>query len=412
MRSISIQIQLEPSVEIYRAFTSILYNSRCLLLDALPRKDKGSVKYESFDLGQAKQSEPDRGLRQVDLAIRAASLREDRQELIALLERNIPGKQTRHFQWRHEDNPAGPGWSWVIYDRSSGAASAMASVYPRQMYIDGKQVLCGQVGEFVVDSTLRSLGPAVMLQRATFDPVDTGEVELCYDCPPHAQGMSTFVRLGMSPSCEVFRYALLLRSDEYLEKRVGTGAWSKPMVAAANLLLGMRARKGTATGLEIDWLDGRFGEEFSELDKLVPSSGVIRASRSAEVLNWRYRTNPELTFRVLVARQAGELLGFLVFVAHDDKRVSICDLFGRELSDAGPALLEAAAESCRKGNLNCLQGYCSATSALRPLFERVGLRKRERAVSIVAYAKANGPAGLVLSSPGRWPAGHAEMFST
>jgi len=348
----------------------------------------------------------------VEIAIRAASLRDDRQELIALLERNIPGKQTRHFQWRHEDNPAGPGWSWVIYDRKSGAASAMASVYPRQMYIDGKQVLCGQVGEFVVDTTLRSLGPAVMLQRATFDPVDTGAVDLCYDCPPHAQGMSTFVRLGMSPSCEVFRYALLLRSDEFIEKRFGRGLWTKAAVVAANLLLGMRAPKRSTTGLEVDWLDGRFGEEFSELDKLVPSSGVIRASRSAEVLNWRYRTNPELTFRVLVARRAGQLLGFLVFVVHDDKRVSICDLFGRQLSDAGPALLEAAIESCRKEKLNCLQGYCSATSDLRAPLERAGLRRRERAVSIVAYAKPEGPAGLVLNSAGRWPVGHAEMFST
>ncbi|MGO9085981.1 MAG: hypothetical protein ACLQBK_12195 [Candidatus Sulfotelmatobacter sp.] len=327
------------------------------------------------------------------------------------MERNIPGKQTRHFQWRHEDNPAGPGWSWVIYDRKSGAASAMASVYPRQMHIDGKAILCGQVGEFVVDASLRSLGPAVLLQRATFEPVDSGAVALCYDCPPHAQGMSTFVRLGMSPICEVFRYALLLRSDGYLEKKLGKGDWTKPMVATANLLLSLRAVRRPMAGIEVCLLDGGFGEEFSNLDELLPSAGVIRASRSAEVLNWRYRTNPELTFRVLMARRAGELLGFLALLIHGDKRASICDLFGRSLSDAGPALLEAAIENCRKENVDCLQGFCSTTSDLRPLFEGAGLRRRERAVSIVAYDKPDGPAGQVLNSAVRWPVGLAEVFS-
>jgi hypothetical protein len=278
------------------------------------------------------------------------------------------------------------------------------------MYIDGKLVLCGQVGEFVVDVSLRSLGPAVMLQRATFEPVDTGAVALCYDCPPHAQGMSTFVRLGMSPSCEVFRYAILLRSDEFLGKRLGISTWTKPVVGAANLFLGTRTHKRSMTGVEVSRFEGSFSEEFSDLDKLVSSSGVIRASRSSEVLNWRYRTNPELAFRVLIARRAGELLGFLIFAVHDDKRASICDLFGCQLSDAGPALLEAAIVDCGTEKLNCLQGYCSTASELKPLFERAGLRRRERAVSIVAYAKSGEPVSLVLNSTGRWPVGHAEMF--
>src|SRR5271165_1912224 len=98
----------------------------------------------------------------------------------------------------------------------------MASLFPRKMYVDGKPMVAGQVMHFVVDASHRSLGPAVLLQRATFDPVNSGALDFCYDCPPHDQGMSTFVRLGMRSNCEVIRYALLLRSDEYLAKRIGT----------------------------------------------------------------------------------------------------------------------------------------------------------------------------------------------
>lgn len=347
----------------------------------------------------------------MNLAVRPASLSHDRPELIALLERNIPGKQARHFQWRHEDNPAGPGWSWVLYDRHSGAASAMASVYPRQMYVDGEPVLCGQVGEFVVDPSHRSLGPAVLLQRATFDPADRGDVAFCYDCPPHNQGMSTFVRLGMSPSCEVFRYARLLRSDEFLGKRLGNRAWTHPIIFTANSLLGLRSTRRPTAGIEVCLFEERFGEEFSDLDKLVPSSGIIRASRSAEVLNWRFRSNPERAVRVLVARRAGELLGFLAWIMHDERRASIWDLFGRSISDAGPALLEAAIEDCRKEKVNCLQGFCSTSNSLKPLFENAGLRPREKAASVVVYAKPNGPRCRALDAEVRWPVGLAEVLS-
>ena len=82
----------------------------------------------------------------------------------------------------------------------------------------------GQVGGFAVDASYRSFGPAVLMQRTTFEPVDSGAVTFCYDSPPHDRGMSTFVRLGMRPNCEVTRYALALRSDEFLQKRLGKKA--------------------------------------------------------------------------------------------------------------------------------------------------------------------------------------------
>ncbi len=345
----------------------------------------------------------------MEIAIRAASLCDDRQELIALLERNI-SEGRAEFRWRHEDNPAGPGWSWIAYDRNSGAASAMASVIPRQMYVDGKLILCGQVTEFVVDATHRSLGPAVLLQRATFEPANRGDVAFCYDCPPHDRGMSTFVRLGMHANCEVVRYALLLRSDEFFGKRLGDSVWSRSLVATANVGLKIRTPNlRPVPGVDVSKFDGEFGEEFSHLDKLISSPGLVRACRSAELLNWRYRKNPVHAVRVLVARKAGELLGFLAFIVFGERRASICDLFVQDSSDAGIALLEAMIQSCRQENVNCVQGYCSETSSLRPLFEKVGLRRRETAVRVVAYAKPDGLGSRALNSGLRWPIGQVEV---
>jgi hypothetical protein len=227
--------------------------------------------------------------------------------------------------------------------------------------------------------------------------------------------MSTFVRLGMHPSCEVTRYALLLRSDEVLGRKLGKSALTKPVIAAANLLLGMRRRNHRIPGLEICSLNGRFGDEFTYLDDAVTSSGVIRASRSAELLNWRYRMRPEVKIDVLVARQGGELLAFLAFIVYEDRkglaRALIGDLFGRRLPEAGSALLDGMIEMCRRKNVVCLEGYCSEGSALKPLFEAAGFRARERAARVVAYENPEASSGRILNSSVSWPVGQAEVIA-
>lgn len=349
----------------------------------------------------------------MNIAVRPASLSGEREELIGLLERNLPAEQARiHFPWRHDRNPAGPGWSWVIYERRNGALRGMTTLTPRPMYLDSKPVMGGQVCEFVVDKDYRSLGPALMLQRVTFEPVDNGALNFAYDCPPHNEGMSTFLRLGMRPSCEVSRYALALGSDEVLGKKLGNGAWVKPVIAGANLLLRMRPGGHEIPQLEISTLDGKFNDEFTLLDKHVPSSGTIRASRTAELLNWRYRSLPEANFEVLVARRQGELLAFLVLMVYERnqglRRALIADLFGFQLDKAGVALLHAAIATCRRKNVVCLEGYCSETSPLKPLFEAAGFRARERTARIVTYS-GNGTSGNGMNLGVSWPVGHVEI---
>jgi hypothetical protein len=354
------------------------------------------------------------------LAIRRASLTEDRQLMLGLFQKYFGGDNyARRFEWFWMLNPAGVGWTWLIYECGSNHVVGTTTLFPRLMYVDGKPVTAGQVMFFGVDAGHRSLGPAVMLQRATFEPVDSGELAFCYDCPPHDEGMSTFVRIGMRPNCEMVRYAFPLRSDEYFEKRLGTSVWAKPLIATTNLLLGMRMAKRRTPGLEISLFDGTFGDEFSHLDSMVSRSGVIRANRSADVLNWRFRQDPEPTLRMkngnkdryqtLVARRAGELVAFLVFLWETDTRVIIDDLFGTQLAEAGATLLEATVEVCRSQDAQCVAAYSVPGSELSSLLEHAGFRQRERAARVVAYEKPDGRDAKHLAPDLRWAFSQVEL---
>jgi hypothetical protein len=344
------------------------------------------------------------------ITVRRVSLTEDRQEMLELLKRNLPEVPQIGFEWRYVLNPAGAARSWFIYQQNESNAVGMASVIPRKMYADGREMVAGQVMHFVVDQRYRSLGPALSLQRATFDAVDSGELDFCYDCPPHDRGMSTFIRLGMRPSCELIRYALLLRSEKYFRRRIGSAFWAKPAVAVTNVFLSARRSHCPMPGLEIHPHEGRFGEEFSLLDCRVSSVGLVRHRRSMEDLNYRYRENPELEHRVFVARRSGELLAFAVFVVESDGIGCLVELFGRQLSEVGPALLEALIDVCRRENIPAVCGYCSEGSELKSALEASGFRPRETAARVVAYAKPDSAAHRLLGNGIRWSFGRTEWL--
>src|SRR5262249_4887595 len=149
------------------------------------------------------------------------------------------------------------------------------SLFPRLMWVGGRKVMCGQVGDFAISASHRSLGPAVLLQRATFQPVDQRMLEFCYDCPPHAAGMATFRRLGVQPNCAVARFVLPLRVDRLLQKRLGF----TPPLFTSLLNAVLRQYRRTRTKIEefeIAEHAARFDDEFSLLDGTVGSMDSIR----------------------------------------------------------------------------------------------------------------------------------------
>ena len=337
----------------------------------------------------------------MSLRIQRISLTDNRHEIIGILARNFGDGQDTRFEWRHLCNPAGEAQAWFAFNRNNAVIGTVA-VFPRRMWVDGKLLLCGQVGGFAIDTAYRCLGPAVLLQQATFVLVNSGALAFCYDCPPHDRGMSTFLRLGMQPNCEIVRHVLILQSNEYLEKHLGKRIWTTPLTGGVNFLLGLRRATRPLPGLEIGEYTGTFHDEFSRLDQNVSSTGLIRASRSAELLNWRYRQNPGWSdCEVLVARQKGELLGFLVLWVSNN-RAYILDLFSLQLLVVGPALLEAAIDRCNHRNVGSLHGFCSNESELRPTLLRMGFRSRERNARVVAYEKPSCTSSKILQYYLRW----------
>jgi hypothetical protein len=343
------------------------------------------------------------------ISVRPVHQELENQQFLTILQKNLPTlPHERRYKWLYLDNPDGRAWSWFALQGTPNHVIGVTSVFPRSMWVGGELQKCGQVGDFAVSASHRSLGPALLLQRATFDPVNQGELAFCYDCPPHQAGMSTFRRLGLRPNCKVYRYALPLRVDSRLRKRLG--AASVVPIAAGNLLLRLHrlfAMKSRARGLEVSVHTTAFGEEFSKLDAKVKEPNLIRGRRSAALLNWRYREDPLQQYEVLTARRKGELVAFAVLCATSEV-VTIVDLFGKELHEAAFALLAAIVQRFERSH-ETVEAFLSEGSELVAYFLRMRFRLRSEAAQVVAYAKPQSKMSGFLQASPIWAFSQAEI---
>jgi len=332
------------------------------------------------------------------------------QELLNQLQANLPHlPHEQRFQWLYYANPDGPARSWFACEGATGQIVGITSVFPRSIWLGDRLELCGQVGDFAISATHRSLGPAILLQRATFVPVDQGDMSFCYDCPPHEAGMSTFRRLGMSANCVVERFALPLRVDAHVRKRLG--AASALPVAAGNLVLRAyrwSAPKAKLRGLEISEHVGSFGAEFSQLDATVGRDAtIIRGQRSSALLNWRYREDPLQQYSVLTARRSGDLLAFVVLCVNNGT-VTIVDLFGRYLYETAAALLESVVQRYARSH-QTIEAFLSGGNELCENYLQMHFRRRSEAARVVAYAKAGSDISTFLQSKPIWSLNQADI---
>ncbi len=347
------------------------------------------------------------------IKVRPARWDVDRAEILALLERNLGAlPHARRLDWLYRQNPCGPAWSWLACEQESERPVGLASVFPRAMWVGPRVEMVGQVGDFAVDISHRSLGPALMLQRATLGPVKSGGLAFCYDCPPHRLGMATFQRLGIEPSCQMRRYARPLRTERQLRKHFGQGPLVDGLASLGNFALSVlqSARRPGEAGLEIALHNGPFGEEFSRLDQEVGGGDLVRARRRAEDLNWRFQGDPLHNYHVLTARRRGELAGFCVFSVTEGD-VWLIDLFASAMPGVGLALLDAVVGQAKKNSAHTLHALVTEGGALSGLLRSLYFRSREMGKRVVTYAQPDGQVCSFLAHGAAWCMNHADVLA-
>jgi hypothetical protein len=248
----------------------------------------------------------------MNLTVREVDPHREREGLVRILKSCLgPDTDELRFDWLYFANPHGSARVWVLEANKEliGAGAAI----PRRILMSGISTPGCIFGDFCISPNYRSIGPALQLQRACMQAVESGWARIAYDFPSTSM-MAVYKRLRVQSSVQLVRMAKPLRVDRQIQEKMKTGVLSKSLGGMGNALLKIqdRTRPGRHK-VETARLEESFGEEFEELFKrAIPKSQSWRVERSVAYLNWRFCNHPKIDYAIWTARCGGRLEGFAV----------------------------------------------------------------------------------------------------
>ena len=334
------------------------------------------------------------------ISIRPADLDADQATIVGLVRDNLSNASTdRRFQWLYRENPQGQAVAWIAVDEDSGRAVGTAAAFPRRVFVQGKPEICWNLGDFAVDRSCRSLGPALILQRACVAPISDGRVSFCYDLPGKSM-VAVYQRMRIAPAGSLVRFTRLLRLDRPIENRLKVKFLARPLARLGNRVLAAWRDGGSSGKYTVEEHHGAMEAEFDELFKEVSTAHAVCGDRSKEYLQWRYVSNPLFHFRTMVARRGGRLCGYAVFTVLEEDSV-VFELFGHPDPDLVAALMHAVVNFSRERLSAAVNVPLLESSRWIPALGRVGFARRET-FPFVVHASPDHPLREYITKPESW----------
>lgn len=272
--------------------------------------------------------------------------RQDRSAVTRLWSEHIPAHRATaddRFDSVYLDNPHGTG-TLTLLEAGDGSTRGAQGLLPRDARMDGNgRTPLGILVDMVVDDGSRTLGPALMLLRATLRR-ETGRFDTVYTfCSPTSEPV--FRRAGMQPWVEtsVFKRPIDVRAIRRTPSTPERFPRSRRL-ATAVLESWSRLTHGLlAHGIRLEVQSG-FGPEIDELWDSAPLPGYLVGRRSRTDLEWRFGSDRKIRdLRVICAYSvsSGRCVGYAVLSLSEDA-AAVVDIYAGPNRRAFMALLSGA----------------------------------------------------------------------
>jgi len=334
------------------------------------------------------------------IRIRKGDVTKDQEAIVSFLRKHLtPESSLARFTWLYQECPFGRAKVWLAHDENSGEMIGLSAAFPRRMSIDREDRLCWVLGDFCIHPSCRSLGPALMLQKACFQELELEEGAFIYDFPSKSM-MAIYKRLGAQPSGLHVRFVRPLRLDRKIRAVLGSNKIARGLVNIGNLALkvsqwGSRFHEGIVAIHR-----GKCGEEFSALYERGRSQGFIGTMRTADYLNWRFQRNPLEHFDIWTLRQGDVLKGYLVALKKGES-ARIVDVFFDRNHEIVKQLVVEASESYRRQGIQSLEFNFPESHPFNHTLKHLHFIKRE-GCSVMVYGKHNWNSNQDIFGESRW----------
>lgn len=270
----------------------------------------------------------------------------DREAVLALWRGNI-GKEARlaaKYDWFYRRSPEGPPLFVLLHDARAGEVVGVATLGPRRLILDEREIFAGLLADFVVAPHHRSLGPALMLQKELVG-LGAARFDFIYGFP-NPKALPVFRRAGFELMGQLERYARVLRHSEYLSRRLPR-ALSIPLGKGLDLPLRSKLALDGARRRLRSSFQNRADPRMSELWASSKRAHALTKIRDIKYLQWRFDEMPPSPIRHVLVEdtESGALEGSFACMAQGG-RLHVLDFIAKSgLSSAHVrALLRAASK--------------------------------------------------------------------
>lgn len=119
------------------------------------------------------------------------------------------------YEWLYRSNPHGEAVTFLAFDRATRAPAGLTSLFPRDVWVQGKKLRGSIGGDGYVQPRFRRRGIATALHRACLRSMEEGPVELMYG-PPEPHNLAALVRAGSRIVCQLRRFVRPLDARRFV----------------------------------------------------------------------------------------------------------------------------------------------------------------------------------------------------
>jgi hypothetical protein len=269
------------------------------------------------------------------------------------------------------------------------------------MRVGGDVVHALNLGDFAIDRSQRTLGPALRLLRATLAPVHDGTYAFSYDFSS-ASMHAVYRRMHVDSLGRSERWMQPVSMTQLARERLSNRILAAVVGTAADLVWQTaRAIHGRAPGVHIELLAGECSDEFDALDARRAHGPAVIGVRDAAYLNWHYRRNPVWAHEIVCARADGRLVGYAVVRRSSPSTVALADLRA-EHPQVARALLSGAARWAAAQGAALLDVEVLAHSPAAHMIRTLGFIRRESQVGPIVCRAPDSPLAATLAAATNW----------
>ena len=258
------------------------------------------------------------------------------------------------YDWFYSGCPWGEPMLQLLRHERMSEWVGVAAIGPRRMLWHGKEIRAGVLVDLAVASRHRSLGPALMLQRATLNRA-MEQFDLVYGFP-NPKAMPVVKRVGYSELGQIVRYSRVLRHGPYLQRLM-----FRPVARAAGAVLDALDRmvervRSTHSRLVGEWRD-EVDPRMQELwMRSTPGDGLV-SMRDCASVRWRFNQAGFMKTRyLLVGAQSGGAIDAWFACQSENSTLHVRDFWSSDAPrGVSPAAIRALVRAARA------QGYAAVS---------------------------------------------------